>query len=358
MPQIPDAPKRESTLLQEMQRIGMLDAKMKAVGAPPRIAVPETQQAKAQGLPQLPMQIALATPPVMAPADLPQLPKAAQSVIAPAPQRAMPVAQAFAAEPVVAAPKPTAASTPSAPAQAWKPVAPAATRTQIAQSDTLGRAPVAPVERAALPAVRSDTVVPLKIAEKATDQRPAVVVPAAAPMPITPTAIAANPGAAPELPPLPQLPGSSAPVAQPMPVAVVAPPPPPAARPVPQPAVQPVAAMAPAKPAAKPVATVAPAVAKSSGKQTAKPAHSGKLAGVAPSAALVQPGAARYLVIHSFTDQQKASQTAQKYNHLGATVATAQIQGQTWYRVVVRDGAAQREKLTAGGVRAYWPISL
>jgi hypothetical protein len=352
-------PKRETTVFAEMQRIGMLDAQMKVVGAPPRIVVAQAQPALS-GLPQLPTQ-ALATPPVAAPADLPQLPKAALGVIAQAPASAQPVAQAFAAEPVAAPQKQAPAAPVYSAQQSWQPVA---EPVQLAQAkpDTVSRAPVAPVERAELPAVRGNAVVPLKITEKAADGRPATVTPAAQP---SPAAVAANPGAMPDLPPLPQLPGASAP--QPIVPAVAVAPPPPAAQPVrpvlppaPQPAMQPMAAQPKpvVQPVAAPAAPAAKPVAKAAAKPAVKPAQTGKLNGVAPSAAPATAGGQRYLVIHSFTDQLKAQQTAQKYGHLGATVATAQIKGQTWYRVVVRDGAAQREKLVADGVRTYWPVSL
>lgn len=356
MPQIADASKREATLFDEMQKIGMLDSSLRVIGAPPRMVLAQAPQAQAEnrGLPKLPVA-GLSTPPVLAPSDLPQLPKAAQGVIAQAPERPVAMIQAFAQDPTVSAVRPAAefadAPAPAGSMSAWKPVD-AGQRTQLAQSQTMGRAPVAPVERTELPQVRDDAVVPLKIQEKATDQRPAVVVPAGQSAPRT---VAANPGAAPELPALPSLPGAAAPAPQPIaPAAQFVPPPPsmPAKAAAAQPAVQSApAAIAPKAAESKPVA------AKPAQANPAAKAQSGKLPQVAPGAGPAS-GGARYLVIHSFTDQQKAQQLAQKYGHLGATVATAQVRGQTWHRVVVRDGAAQRDRLTADGVRGYWPVLL
>ena len=353
MPAIPESPKREATLFEEMQKIGMLDSRLKVIGAPPRMVLAQAPQVQDPGLPKLPVA-GVSTPPVLAPSDLPQLPKAAQGVIAQAPQRPVPVIQAFAQDPAAQPARPAVkiAQAPApASASAWKPVE-VDQRVQLAQSNTLGRAPVTPVDRAELPQVRSDAVVPLKVSEKATEQRPAVIVPAAQP---APRAVAAGPGATPDLPPLPSLPTAAGSAPQPIMPAASVPPPPPAvpAKAVAQPAIQPAAAAAEPKPV-EPRPAAKPAAAKPASAKV-QPA---KLPQVAPGAGPAAATGARYLVIHSFTDQQKAAQLAQKYGHLGATVATAQVRGQTWHRVVVRDGAAQRDRLTADGVRGYWPILL
>ena len=40
------------------------------------------------------------------------------------------------------------------------------------------------------------------------------------------------------------------------------------------------------------------------------------------------------------------------------TAAPVTIKGQTWHRVVVRDGASERNRLASDGVRGFWPITL
>lgn len=346
-------------LAEEMQRIGMLDSSQRVKHALPRVKLAQADAAAAMpALPKPPGAAqAVVTPPVIATADMPQLPKAAQGVISAPQSVTVPIRQSFAPDPGEAmakpAGKPAAARPADAAAQRWQPVDKQPARTQVAAGETMQRAPVAPVERAELPSVRPTTIVPLKITEKGVDGKPSVVEPAmqAAPTSITPTSLAAAPQpAAPDLPALPNLPpvpgssaaAQSAPIASPAPITAA-----PSLPAIPTAAVKTPAPAAQAK---------APAIKAQAAKSTAKPAPE-KMPLIAPAAAPARSGA-RYLVLHSFQDQKQAAQAAQKYSQLGATVATAQVQGQTWHRVVVRDGSDQRSRLTAAGVRGFWPVTL
>jgi hypothetical protein len=71
-----------------------------------------------------------------------------------------------------------------------------------------------------------------------------------------------------------------------------------------------------------------------------------------------KPASGRYLVLRSFRESGRANQYAQQYSHLDAKVASVTLHGQTWFRVVVRDGATQRSRLASDGVRGYWPVTL
>lgn len=364
MPQTAGAPMQGPNLAEEMQRIGMLDSAERVKGALPRMKLTQTASA-ARALPKLPttgpapgIAQAIVTPPMIATADLPRLPEAAQSVIAAPKAASVPVRQAFAPDPVESAAKPARkAATAAAMAEMprWRPVEKPSARTQIAAGESMKSAPVTPVERAELPAVRPNAVVPLKIIEKGVDGKPSVVEPA---IPAGSGAIAAAPPPSPPtLPALPQLPGAAAPAPQaqpaaPAPTLIAAPAGKPAFVPPPPP---PSALMQPATPAAA-TQPLARQSAKPAAKTAAKPAPN-NLPSIASSAAPAQSGT-RYLVLHSFKDRRQAASAARRYTHHGATVATAQIQGQTWYRVVVRDGADRRSRLSADGVRGYWPVTL
>ncbi|MCC6470786.1 MAG: SPOR domain-containing protein [Alphaproteobacteria bacterium] len=388
---------QQANLFEEMKRIGMI----KASAAAPAAA----------GLPRLPAA-GVAGESAGSPAGLPGLPRSSPIVLAAFEPAADGAARAFAATDPLPAPAPRgpAPRVAGAVTQSWATVEPPAAAAnpalvQIAAStpqahDTAGRAPVAAVEKAELPVVRANTVVPLKISEKATEDRPAVVAPAmpapaAAARPVggqiaqssAPQAVAAP--SLPALPALPALPGASAPTAASAPAAptvvtaapalppvptrvvpvsapVAAPPLPPAAPNPPAPNPPAAAEPAPAKasplaralgnsaPTPKPVA--APAVAKA---KPAAPEHATKVAArEVPKSAAGKPGAGRYLVVQSFQERDRADRLAQRYHNLDAKVASVTIKGQTWHRVVVRDGATERSRLASDGLRGFWPVTL
>lgn len=356
-------PAAQPNLFEEMRRIGMIrsTAPMPAAQAPSDV------------LPRLP-----AVPPE---------PSIATVVPPPAPSKAM----AFAAtDPVAPQPAPVGAPPRVAGTvtQSWaaveppKPLLVAASTPQA--HDTVGRAPVAAVEKAPaplpLPAVRSDTIVPLKIAAPKTEDKAAVVVPA---VPAGAQVAQSSAPAAPSLPALPSLPGAAvqpaaaAPGAQPM-----APPPAPAPvaatslpslptsvqpTPVAAPAVPPPPAPAPS--AAEPAAGKATPLARAFANQApaAKPAAAAPKPAAPerqakqplPRSAAAGPGAGgRYLVLQSFQDRERADRLAERYRKFDARVAPVTIKGQTWHRVVVRDGTAERNRLASEGVRGFWPITL
>lgn len=70
------------------------------------------------------------------------------------------------------------------------------------------------------------------------------------------------------------------------------------------------------------------------------------------------PAAGKYLVLQSFQERDRADRVASRYRGLDARVASVTIKGQTWHRVVVRDGASARRQLASDGVRGFWPTSL
>ncbi|MBL8566594.1 MAG: hypothetical protein JNM89_12830 [Hyphomicrobiaceae bacterium] len=347
----------------------------------------------------------VSAPPASTAPALPSLPAAGQPMLAAAKPPVSNVS-AFADTAPKAAPAP---ARPAAPAvasvvtQSWAPVEPPKLqepRVQLAASTpgvgelqerspvtAAQRAPVTPVERAELPTVRSNAVVPLKITQKATEDAPAVVQPAVAavssPVPGAGRQVAqASAPALPSLPALPALPSaSSAPVSgAPTPVATS-----------PAPVSKPVALAAPALPSA-PAPTPAPAVSSSSlpsvppastgWSTTTKVTHAATPA-PAPAPAKVIPAAApakqvaatkaapakaaaapakvaggKYLVLQSFQERERADRLASRYRGLDAQVASVSLKGQTWHRVVVRDGASARRQLASDGVRGFWPTSL
>jgi hypothetical protein len=394
------APTKEAQaqdLFVEMHRIGMIktpaDAKTIAMPAlPPVAAKRAAPEEKTEA------NIEPKTAPLPPSNDVANLSRVAPGVFvtdAAQPQR---VRQAFA--PTMDAPiatataiaAPAAASVPS-----WQPVAyappanvpPEGLRAvQLAdadqpppkRNDTVGRAPVAAVERTPLPSVQAQRVVPLKITRKATEDAPAIVEPAAS---LAGTQVA---GTLPPLPALPPLPGET-------PTAAPSPPPPPPVPAVKSASSKPLGTPLPAPPAPPPLpdlarvdaapvkaapAKVMPAVVEKRPASVAKPAEpEAKVARAAlnrsapverkaaapakqPAAKAMpaKPGSGRHLVLHSFRESSRANQLAQQYSHLDAKVASVTLHGQTWYRVVVRDGAAQRSRLASDGVRGYWPVTL
>jgi len=374
-------PHAQPNLFDEMRRIGMIKGTEPIPAAP---AATATAAAPSATLPRLPD----AGP---APASL--TPSIATVVPPPAPSKAM----AFAStEPVP--PQPARAGAPprvaSTVTQSWaavdppKPVLVAASTPQA--HDTVGRAPVTAVEKAPalapLPTVRNDTVVPLKITERATDEKPAVVVPA---VPTGAQVAQGTPSAAPSLPALPSLPSLPAAASSP-PAAVAAPAPvspapvaasslpalPAAPAPVqakptpvmapalpvpPPPAAPAVAEPAPAKasPLARAFANQAPAAKPVPVAKPAAPEREAKPAARTPKAtAAANAGTGRYLVLQSFQERERADRLAQRYSKFDARVASVSIKGQTWHRVVVRDGATERKSLASDGVRGFWPITL
>lgn len=382
-------------LFVEMHRIGMIktpaDAKTIAMPALPAVAAtPAVPDEKTEA------NIDPKTAPLPPSNDVASLSRVAPGVFTTNTAQPQRVRQAFA--PTMDAPiatataiaAPAAASVPS-----WQPVAyvpPEGPRAiQLADADqpppkvndTAGRAPVAAVERTPLPSVQAQRIVPLKITRKATDDAPAIVEPAASP---ASTQVAGTLPPLPALPPLPgETPAASPPPPPPVPAVKSAStkpigtplPPPPAPPPLPDIArVDP----APAKgePAKVAPAKVVPAIVEKRPASVAKPAEpEAKVARAAlnhsapverkamaptkqPAAKAMpsKPGSGRYLVLHSFRESSRANQLAQQYSHLDAKVASVTLHGQTWYRVVVRDGAAQRSRLASDGVRGYWPVTL
>jgi hypothetical protein len=310
-------------------------------------------------------------------------------------------ALAFAATDMPAAPAARSTAAPrvsTVVTQSWAAVEPlpaaAPAPVQLAAStpqahDTVGRAPVTPVEKAPLPIVRSSTVVPLKISERATEDRPAVVVPAiampalppaAAPQMAQSTAQSAPAASLPALPSLPPLPGATAPDQSAAPVAAPvtsAPVPPPAAaaastRTAPaaqlQPPVPPPLPAAGDPPAAKPsplaralgAPTAAPKAEPmaAAAKLMAQERASKAAAKPVPKSTAAAPTAGRYLVLQSFRERERADRLAEDYRKLDAKVASVTIKGQTWHRVVVRDGATERKRLASEGMRGFWPVTL
>lgn len=371
-------------LFEEMRKLGMIKPGSGETTAPGFVAV------------------APATAPGSSAPALPSLPTAGQPMLA---ATTPPVSNVSAFADTAPKPGPVPAR-PAAPAvasvvtQSWAPVEPPKAqepRVQLAASTpgvgelqerspvtAAHTAPVTPVEKAALPPVRSSTVVPLKITQKATDDTAAVVEPAmaapAAPVASRQLAQASAP-ALPSLPALPPLPSaSSAPVTS-APVASA-----PVSPVTPATVSKPVALAAPVLPSAPmsapaPVASSKPASANplpsvppaSTGWSTtakitpaqapAKVVHvSAPAREVAAKAVPVKtakaPAAGKYLVLQSFQERERADRLASRYRGMDAQVASVSIKGQTWHRVVVRDGASARRQLASDGVRGFWPTSL
>jgi hypothetical protein len=63
-------------------------------------------------------------------------------------------------------------------------------------------------------------------------------------------------------------------------------------------------------------------------------------------------------VLQSFQERDRADRLAERYRNIDARVAPVTIKGQTWHRVVVRDGASERNRLASDGVRGFWPVTL
>jgi hypothetical protein len=77
-----------------------------------------------------------------------------------------------------------------------------------------------------------------------------------------------------------------------------------------------------------------------------------------PKSAAAAPGAGRYLVLQSFQERERAERLAERFRKFDAKVASVTIKGQTWHRVVVRDGATERKRLASEGMRGFWPVTL
>lgn len=401
----PDSVLTGSNLFEEMRQIGMIKQQAAtpaasapaAAPAPTATAVAQADAGALPGLPRLPNMNAPALPaaqattaPVATTADLPDLPRAAPGVVTAAQAPAAGNLRAFADQTPAVAPAAARNGAPkvtSVVSQSWAPVEPPkseATRVQVAAStpgvqEIVGRAPVSPVEKADLPAVRGATVVPLKISQKATDERPAVVVPD---MPAKAQVAQAAP-ALPALPSLPPLPnaastsstGSQPAMASPAPVTAMPVPPPPAlpkstaqattAAPALPPVPSAPVSSAPVSsapvsiaPAPKPVPAYTPAPPATPKPGPLAKAAPGKPVQAKPVAVAAKAGSGRFLVLQSFQERDHADRLASRHRNLDAKVASATVKGQTWYRVVVRDGAAERQKLASEGIRGYWPTTL
>ncbi|MCK6454599.1 MAG: hypothetical protein L6R19_27695, partial [Alphaproteobacteria bacterium] len=212
-------------LFSDMRRMGMIKGTVARPLATPSLPVAATPiiAAASAVAEKTEANIDPKTAPVVPGNDLASLARVAPGVFATGAQRAVRSRQGFAPSAIdapIATATAVAAPAPSDVSASWQPPLPAASavppqpglRTvQIADAGTAGRAPIAAVERAPLPSVQPQRVVPLRIAKKASDDEPAVVVPAlpGSGAPAGMTQVAGTLPSAPPLPALPPLPGET-----------------------------------------------------------------------------------------------------------------------------------------------------